>query len=368
MNWLFKISIDVFSREFISGLCLRRFGQNPPLTLDFFSGSTLLGSCTPDNAREDLVAQGIHPTGRCGFTFFLPDSIDWHSEGLITIRCRNYPFPLAKLEKRQVGTVVNASCQPSVLKLFARKKARLAEPVFFLHIPKTAGTSFNTFIQTHFTADTLTHIEAYEDQEYARFAQNYDYIAGHLRIDQVAESFPRERFQWWTLLREPFAHLHSHLNWLRGVGAQDGTDFFATHHPEFKRLARRFGQKKSLTYDELQTLVDSLVGVLAHMFDNCQTRYLVSGQKRRIQTADMDEALANMSCFHGVGITEEFRKFKRHLLSSHNIDLKLVDHRLNKAKFSPLYDHRDPVAREIVLPLVFSDLALYEAALVKLRR
>ena len=146
-----------------------------------------------------------------------------------------------------------------------------------------------------------------------------------------------------------------------GVGAQDGTDFFATHNPEFKRLARRFGQKQALSYDELQSLVDSLAGVLAHMFDNCQTRYLVSGQKNRIQTGDTDEALANMSSFHGIGVTEEFRKFKQHLLSSHSIDRKLVDRKLNKAKYASLYNHRDPVTREIVRPLVFSDLVLYEA-------
>lgn len=364
MRLRYKFSVDVFKTEYISGWCFPRFAKSSPADLEFYDGHVHLGGCSATNLRDDLVAQGVHPEGRVGFTFFFPEKVNWQNSDPIEIRIKDTATILCRLEKNLSGKAIpSAGITESLKTLFKKSKPGLIHPVFFMHIPKTAGTSFNSFVQKYFGAKAITHIEAFDKSAYSDIADQYQYVAGHLSVERFSPFFPTDKFCWMTILREPYGHLHSHINWLRGIGAQTGSDFYKSHHPAFKEIGDKLGCSDTLDHEGLQQLVDSLDGVLAHIFDNCQTRYFSAIDAARVVESDKEMALANLARFHCVGVTEKFAAFQEAFLSRNKASVKIERKKLNTAKFGSLYDYNDPVAQEIVKPLVVNDLVLYQAAL-----
>ena len=67
MNPFYKLSIDRFNDNYISGWCFHRFRELHHLQLALYCKGECLGKMTADQFREDLHALGIHPTGKCGF-------------------------------------------------------------------------------------------------------------------------------------------------------------------------------------------------------------------------------------------------------------------------------------------------------------
>lgn len=251
--------------------------------------------------------------------------------------------------------------------MFTQRKPKLVHPVFFLHIPKTAGTSFNTFVQHTFSLHSITHAEVYRDESLHTMAGKYDYISGHLRIDRFCNNFPSDQYRWMTILREPFGHFHSHLNWLRGVAADQESDFYKKHNATFKHLANGLKDKRTLSPEELQTLVDSFEPAVYPILENYQTRYLVSGYRDRVQEPDTEEALANLRKFFAVGVTDRFGDFQQYFLQLNRAKMKEINSSMNKARLEPLFDHKDPVYREIIASFVHSDKRLYDEAVRRLQ-
>lgn len=230
-----------------------------------------------------------------------------------------------------------------------------------MHIPKTAGTSFNSFARSLYNSEEiLTHIEAYDHSTFRKIADNYQFISGHLRMDSVHNNFNGTDFQLYTLVREPYAQLHSHLNWLRGIGANPESDFYKAHHGLFKDLADQFGDKTSLTNDTLQIIVDNISGVLAKLLDNNQSRHFLSSDPEIISENHWQEIQDNLNLFTLAGTTKNYTKFREDFCVLNSFEKPEQATPLNVSKHTPLYDYNDQTIREIVHPLVGMDLQLYK--------
>lgn len=363
----YKYAIDVFSSVVVSGWCFNRFAKTRPLELEFYCGDRLLGACPVDIVRADLKQQGLHPTGICGFSFVLPGASREQPARLkadITIRVKHSGRLLCVLKRDLVDTAGGRAEHP-----FNRMRAlfTFTSPsdgrVFFMHIPKTAGTTFNTFArQCYPRSRAISHIEAYDSSEYARIGADHTFISGHLNAGQMLRYFPPERYRYFTLMREPYAQLHSHINWLRGIGADRSSAFYQSHHGLFKQVAADIAQKSQLDPDDLQYLVERIDGVLKKLLDNNQTRYFLSAECDRPGWADLDQAQENMQQFELIGVTEEYERFRAAFCKANSIKYRPQGGALNRAGHAPLYDYQDPLNQKILEPLVEKDLVLYQLA------
>ena len=310
--------------------------------------------------REDVKAQKLHPTGLCGFSFEIPEryTLSKH-KGPLSIVIKESGIVLQTIAPHLLGHIVLS--RGTILHRLTHRRRSRNKKVFFMHIPKTAGTSFNSFARHLYQpAEIITHIEAYDQSAFPQIAATYNFISGHLRMDTIQHYFSNSGLELYTLIREPFAHLHSHLNWLRGIGADPKSAFYKSHHGLFKNLADQFGGKSSLTGPELQHMVDELSGVLGKLLDNNQSRYFLTTDPEKVHGEDWDEIKDNLEQFTLTGTTDQYATFKGNFCAYNLFDAPKEDKPLNTSKFSQLYDHRDPAIREIVYPLVALDVQLYE--------
>ncbi|NKB62528.1 MAG: hypothetical protein GKR95_10550 [Gammaproteobacteria bacterium] len=87
-----------------------------------------------DLYRDDLKEHGHHPTGFCGFKFVFPAEFEFLPDRLISIYTKSINKPLFEIPTNET---------PKTLE-------KVSRPIFFMHIPKTAGTSFNNHVQQYF--------------------------------------------------------------------------------------------------------------------------------------------------------------------------------------------------------------------------
>ncbi len=361
----YKYAIDIFSASHISGWCFHRFKKNEPLTLVFTVGETFLGECTANALREDIREQALHPDGKCGFSFIFPKQQKTgqiHIDNTIVVSIKGSGAELCRLDVTLADTVTGRPTHP-----FSRIKQRLSgaqmsrDKVLFMHIPKTAGTTFNTFANSVYPPDrALTHVEFYDAQEYAQIAKDYQFVSGHLNVGQIRRHFPPDRFRLYTLVREPYAHLHSHFNWLRGIGADKDSPFYQSHHHAFRSIADKLSEKSILNYDDLQTIVDQIDGLSRHLFENSQTRYFLDAHCDRVGTAELAVAKQNTALFDLIGITEQYAEFRAAFCRAQHFKFARKDHAFNTSRMHTLFDHQDPTVREITYPLVDKDLVIYQ--------
>ncbi|MFT5700039.1 MAG: hypothetical protein ACI8ZB_002910 [Desulforhopalus sp.] len=362
MRFLYKFSIDVFCQSYISGWIFHRFNTGKSLHIVFKEGDTVLGECSTSLSREDVKSKDIHPTGLCGFSFSLPASYaESEKRGEITLTIRESGVILCKLDPQYMGQIVQVKTQ--FWHRFKQRSQQNKDTIFFMHIPKTAGTSFNSFAGSLYKPDEIiTHIEAFDQTSYPEIAERYRFISGHLRMDTIKMFFSGPDIQLYTLIREPYGQLHSHLNWLRGIGADRGSAFYQAHHGLFKDLADDFGDKTELNHQTLQNIVDNISGVLKKLVDNNQSRHFLTGDPTTVTNKDFAEIRDNVKLFTMVGTTKEYSLFQKDFCEMNSFPPPAAVKSLNSSRFTQLYDHTDPVTREIVTPLVAFDLQLYALA------
>ena len=362
MRYLYKFSIDVFSKSYISGWVFHRFQTGKSLDIIFKVGDKVLGECSATLLREDIKSKNIHPTGSCGFSFSLPASyLEADKRGEITLTIKDSGVVLTRLASKYLGQVVEVE-KTFWYRLIQRVRKK-KNNVFFMHIPKTAGTSFNSFAGSLYRPEEIiTHIEAFDQTAYPNIAAQYRFVSGHLRVDTIHNFFSDPGIQLYTLIREPYSQLHSHLNWLRGIGADRKSTFYQMHNALFKDLADDFGDKTELNHQALQNIVDNISGVLKKLVDNNQSRYFLRGDPDTVTEKDFSEIRDNVKLFTLVGTTKDYHLFQKCFCKINSFPQPVAVKPLNRSRFSQLYDHTDPVTQEIMKPLVSYDLRLYAIA------
>ncbi len=241
-------------------------------------------------------------------------------------------------------------------------RKRPSTTVVFMHIPKTAGTSFNTLAQSMFPRGTvINHIELLPEPRYHALVQRYSYISGHLRFGQLRYYFDPETSHFCTILREPYAHLQSHLKWLIQTAANPQEKYFKITNPVIFELGRKFGGISFADKRSLSQLVDGLTVTEAAFIDNLQTRYFLDHQPERIAPNDLDRALANSREFELIGATEKYESFVRGFAELNGVSPAVPTGRLNISPAKPLFNLEDEDVINILFPLVRTDLKLYHS-------
>ena len=359
MKFFYKISIDHVNFNYISGWCYHRFRKDGIVTLQLFSGSRLIAETSCNKFREDLKVLNLHPTGNCGFAFTEFKISDLKQSGPFEIRVKGRSKALAVLNP--VKRSVESAGLPGWLKKSLPERKKYEKTVVFMHIPKTAGTSFNTLAQTFFPkGTTVSHIELISASDYRELVNTHNFISGHLRCGLLKKYFLSTQTTFYTIIREPYHHLHSHLKWMIQTVENSEETFFKATNKTIYRLGEKLTGIDFSSNRSIERFVDSLDDLEAAFLDNAQTRYFLDDQPPRVAGHDIDTALANASLFELIGTTEQYDHFVKRFKASNGINVDTDLQPLNISMSTDLFDYRDESVQKALRPLVDFDQRLYQ--------
>ncbi len=228
------------------------------------------------------------------------------------------------------------------------------QKIFFFHIAKTAGSSFNQFLARHYVGED--HCERYltgADLTNLAYLGQLDYISGHLRFSTFANSgLVRENYFLLTFIREPMAQLLSHLNWVMHI--YDISPVFFYNHPQFV-------QDMSLELRALDLYdTDSLIYALEkyqNWFKNNQSRYFSIKPD-----AHAESVIEAMNQLDMIGLTEQYEQSLRQFANLRQ--LKITDREFEVVNKNPAYRVtrgilQNPVIYEFLLDYNQVDFAVY---------
>ena len=344
----FSWFIDVLNNSRITGWCFNNDRPLDPSQLSFFADQERIGHTDANIYRPDLKALKFHPSGECGFEFKIPGHVDVHRYERLQIFADDASGPLKEVQTRSI---------PAVLREPLPK-------VFFMHIPKTAGTSFNTFAETLFPQNSAAvHIEALDKGAYPVLQAGKHYLAGHLPLREIKAHFDLSLFDLYTLVREPYSHLHSHLKWVKRIGKDPESEFFLSHSAETQKLALLLNELDFTLHKNVRALTDGICGELTTLFDNHQTRYFLDYKRKKVTAPDVKIAQGELRLFKFIGITEQYQRYLSFFCSAYGVTCPGQKVQLNRSDNKKLFDYQDATVRSILYPLVEHDLRLYQIVL-----
>ncbi len=344
---LYRWSVDRLNGRFISGWCYHRLFKDRPVSITISVDGTVVGRCTSDGYRPDLVEKGLHSSGICGFDCSFPADFDPGNYQRLMLYADDYASPLTSIDCNTIEIL----------------RPRLSSPICFMHIPKTAGSSFNAFARRCFSADRFkTHIERVDIDRRCQAALRARYLSGHLRLYELTELIERHGYICFAIMREPYSHLHSHINYVRGVapGSLIEHHYAFQHNETIKALSIRLNRINFADLAQITGFVHGLRDYQLDFFDNMQTRYFLDYRPDRVGQDDFERACENISRFASVGLTESYDRFIDEFCRFIGVEGLNQTLRSNKSKEYRLFDLAVPSVRKALWPLVQYDCELYE--------
>ncbi len=113
------------------------------------------------------------------------------------------------------------------------------QPVFFLHIPKTAGTSFLLTLENIFGSSHLVRLDPNQPGFHERFAailegrdEPFSCLAGHIPLHALGRH--ADRFRVFTILRNPLARVFSLYRFIRQAPPEVKTELGLSENDTFQ--------------------------------------------------------------------------------------------------------------------------------------
>jgi SAM-dependent methyltransferase len=177
--------------------------------------------------------------------------------------------------------------------------------IFFIHIAKTAGSSFNTFLKRYFNGKDhceehfAVGSDLFFDSSYVEWLKSLDYISGHLKYDVFSSNnLSKEEYFLFTLVREPMSQFFSHLNWVMSL--LDTDPKFLIMHPGINAISSELRNSNLLDPDIFISLLQRIE--FKGLFQNNQSRYFSASPELVGKHFIIDRMLQ----LDMVGITEDY--------------------------------------------------------------
>ncbi len=358
MNFFYKMAIDRASSRYLSGWCFHRLHSNRPVELECCFEENVLATATANLFREDLRELNVHPSGRCGFEMVLLQQC-YPAGSFLTIRVKGSATALQHIPTDSFDPSRRNLLRENLHKLWPA--AQKGKPILFMHIPKTAGTSFNTFAIAAFPdGQSISHIELINTARYPELQSKYLYISGHLPIGALKENFQLDGVDLYTIIREPYAQLHSHLKWLIQTAYDQNDNYFRNDNPAVLELGTSLASIDFHQPQAIESFISQMGDLEAAFLDNMQLRYFLDNPPRRTATSDLATAKENALLFKQIGLTEQYSRFTAGFAQAHSLARQARTFQLNRSHSNPLFDIQSLEIRQALKPLVSLDLQLYE--------
>ena len=234
--------------------------------------------------------------------------------------------------------------------------------LFFMHIAKTAGSSVNKYLASHYAADRhALHVESKEEWRSDRdWARNMGFVSGHYSLPHFKRNLQLTRYYKITVLREPYTHLVSHLAWIRKLADEDETRRLAEHPVFVQHFAAKLAMTDLSDPIEIGKLISTLEDKEKQLVDNCQVRYFTQvAVDTDVCEMDVQSAIEASAEFDLIGTTDKIDEFLRKVAVHMGWKAPVTEVRENVSRNFYGLDAGDKRICAALEPLVHFDLKLY---------
>ncbi len=244
----------------------------------------------------------------------------------------------------------------------------------FIHIAKTAGTSINSLFQDTFGDDhCLVHVES--DPRWSDAAERIEavcdkkFVSGHRTLADFKQKLAISDYVSFTFLRQPSAHLISHLVWIRRLAEEGERQRFLDHPEYIQRLAIKLWETDFSSRASVRSFAESLEAPEIALLDNPQVRYLRTSGAGLVCNEDVVNAKQNLYALDFFGLVESFDADFQRLCALSHLDFPSNVPRENARRdgVEGLTEDNDVVMDEL-RSLIRFDIELYQAALAYKKR
>ena len=226
-----------------------------------------------------------------------------------------------------------------------------AEPLFFLHFPRTAGTTIDELFFNNYPADSILKIYSREEFKAHAFIEEADfyklrYITGHLLLSNTNPTqFYGKNVRAFTFLRDPVTRLHSEYLFLKTWKNQHLYAYLNDNDISFSRYIT--STEKLLRYRGKNFMTRCISGCSG---DSCDTAEALEQAKYNLKNT-----------FLFFGLQERFMESL--LLLAKKANLKnLLHQKRNSLNYGAVNSPLSPGEVELVREYNRADLELYAYA------
>jgi len=235
--------------------------------------------------------------------------------------------------------------------------------IFFLHIPKTAGTSINEMLVREFDKNRVQfHIESDRVNQFKNIdCSRYDLLSGHVRLFEIENYFQIENFLRITLVRDPFHQLISHINWMKYIGQFPRNLKYFGLHESIRLLSIQMAKVNFLKLSSIEVFFKNLPDVGYALFDNCQTKYLMNSiVPDKLNLEDAHKAISTLDSFDIIGRLEQLDVFIDEVNRKMNWEKEMNIERKNVSLLKKGIDINLPGLKELLYPFYCVDQVVYD--------
>ena len=234
----------------------------------------------------------------------------------------------------------------------------MKQKYFYLHIPKTAGTTFNDFLKRAFSSkETLFHIESKLEK-----IDNQRVLAGHVILPRAQKIIPNfENYIKLTVLRDPLSQISSHLRYVKKLGEPSEAKRLEGHTESIKTIVVFLSTINFSKVEDINRLVQWLEENNYVLFHNCQMQYLV-GSRFIITETQVERGKQVLDSIEYVGVTERLTEYMELLSQKFGIVGKVKNKKLNITSETYGLDIKNPDIIKALEPLIHYDKLIYQYA------
>lgn len=241
----------------------------------------------------------------------------------------------------------------------------MSQKYFYLHIPKTAGTTFNDFLRKNFDAsECIFHIEIQIDK-----IDNKTVLSGHIPLPKAQKIIPNfDDHVKLTVFREPLKQVSSHLRFVRKLAEPSEKKRLLEHTPQIQKIVARLANTDLSSPQSLQEFIYWLKEENLALFHNTQTQYLV-GTRFEMNAEIIQDAKDRLEIITYIGITERLDDYI--FLLSHKLGfskLQFKNKKLNVTEESFGLDTGNSEIEKVLEPLIYVDKIIYKEAKIKFEK